>query len=144
MRARPAVPTPAQFTFWLDLRTRNRDTDQFGHANHAAMATMFEESRIAVVFAPAHAVETAGIDLLVANLTMAFYKELRAPGNVRIGARVTRIGASSLDIEQAIFAGDTCYASALAVCVLFGSETRRPVPVSEVLRTALLSTGATN
>lgn len=135
---RAAIPTAELFSHWLELRTRNRDTDQFGHVNHAAMATLFEESRIALVFAPALTDHTVGIDLLIASLAMAFHKELRAPGVVRVGAAVTRVGSSSLDIRQAIFAGDSCYASAEAVCVLFGSDTRRPVPASDALRAGLL------
>ena len=136
-RGRAPVPTADLFPTWLELRTRNRDTDQFGHVNHAAMATLFEESRIALVFAPELAAETRGIDLLVASLSVTFHKELRAPGLVRVGATVTRFGSSSLDVRQAIFADDTCYASAEAVCVLFGSESRRPVRASDALRAAL-------
>lgn len=137
-RARAAPPTPEQFPLWLELRTRNRDTDQFGHVNHAAMASLFEESRIALLFAPGHADQTRGIDLLVASLTMVFHKELRAPGTVRVGAMVTRIGSSSLDIRQALFADDVCHASVEAVCVLFGSDTRQPVRASDALRSRLL------
>ncbi|MEG3143142.1 thioesterase family protein [Sphingomonas sp. RT2P30] len=137
---RAEVPSADEFRFWLPARTRNRDTDQFGHVNHAAMATLLEESRIALIFAPELEVETQGIDLLVASLSMHFHKELRAPGDIRIGARVTRIGSSSLDIRQAIFAGATCFASAEAVCVFLGHETRLPAPVSDTVRKHLLGT----
>ena len=122
----------------MDARTRNRDTDQFGHVNHAAMATLFEESRIALVFAPDLAAETEGIDLLVAKLVMVFHKELRAPGLVRLGAAIARIGSSSLVVRQAIFMDDICFASAQATCVLFGHQSRRPVKVSDYLRRAFL------
>ncbi|HVR90584.1 MAG TPA: hotdog domain-containing protein [Novosphingobium sp.] len=138
---RALAPASELFPTWLKLHTRNRDTDQFGHVNHAAMATLFEESRIALIFAPEFASETRRIDLLVANLRMTFYKELRAPGVVQVGALVTRMGSSSLDIRQAIFVDETCYASADAVCVLFGSETRRPVKASETLRSMLMPAG---
>lgn len=140
-RSRAAVPIPDQFATWLDIRARNRDTDQFGHVNHAAMATLFEEGRIALIFAPDHAAETAGTDLLIASLTMNFHKELRAPAPIRIGSIVTRIGTSSLEIRQGLFAGDTCYASAEAACVLFGCSSRRPVTVSDALRSSLLNAG---
>ena len=139
---RPTAPSASAFDRWLNLRTRNRDTDQFGHVNHAAMATLFEESRIALIFSEELAEETRAFDLLVAQLTMDFHKELRAPGQVRVGAAVTRIGSSSLDIRQAIFAGETCFASAGAVCVLIGKDTRRPARVGDGLRRHLLpSTG---
>ena len=136
---RAAVPTADRFASWLDIRARNRDTDQFGHVNHAAMATLFEEGRVELIFAAEHAAETAGIDLLVASLAMTFHKELRAPAPVRVGSMVTRIGTSSLEIRQGLFAGDTCYASAEAACVLFGRISRRPVPVSDAMRSRLLN-----
>ena len=138
-RVRAEVSTPDQFSHWLDIHARNRDTDQFGHVNHAAMATLFEESRIALIFAPENADEIAGVDLLVASLSMTFHKELRAPAPVRVGSIVTRIGTSSLEIRQGLFAGDTCYASAEAACVLFGRSSRRPVPASDALRSSLLN-----
>ena len=133
-RQRAEIPRAEEFSFWLPMRTRNRDTDQFGHVNHAALATIFEESRIALIFCQEMAPETSGIDLLIASISMEFHKELRAPGDIRVGAQVTRIGSSSLDIRQAVFGGGVCYASAQAICVLFGHESRRPVPVSPVLR----------
>ena len=139
-RQRAETPAMAEFSFWLPLRTRNRDTDQFGHVNHAAMATLFEESRIALIFAPDLEAETRGVNLLIASISMHFHRELRAPGDVRIGACVTRIGSSSLDIRQAIFAGETCFASAEAVCVLLGKASRRPARVSDILRHHLLGT----
>ena len=116
------------------MKARNRDTDQFGHVNHASMATFFEEGRIALVFAPETAGETRGRDLLVANLTMTFHKELGAPGAIEVGSCVTRIGSSSLDVRQGVFAGDVCYASALASCVLIDARTRRPERIADALR----------
>ena len=138
-RARGSIPTRDDFRFWLPLRTRNRDTDQFGHVNHAAMATLLEESRVALIFDPALAEDTQDIDLLVASLNMTFHKELRAPGDIQVGATVSRIGSSSLDIRQGIFAGDTCFASSSAVCVLLGKSSRRPAKVCDSLRAYLLS-----
>ena len=40
-RSRVAVPGRGDFRVWCSLQLRNRDTDQFGHVNHAAMATLF-------------------------------------------------------------------------------------------------------
>jgi acyl-CoA thioester hydrolase len=138
LRPRAETPLLSEFPVWLEINTRNQDTDQFGHVNHAAMATLFEEARIALIFSPELRAETAAVDLLVVKLTMNFHKELKAPGFVRVGSNVTRIGASSLDIRQAIFASGACFASAEAVCVLLGKESRRPTRVSDGIRHQLL------
>ncbi len=132
------MPTPEQFDTWIVEKTRNMDTDQFGHVNHAAMATLFEGARVELVFAPQMAEETEGIDLLIARLTMSFHRELAAPGTVRIGSAVRRIGSSSLDIDQAIFDGDACIASAQSVCVLIDHNVRKPHRVSDRLRAHLM------
>ncbi len=138
-REKAAIPTAAMFGMWVAEKTRNRDTDQFGHVNHAAMATLLEGARIELVFAPELEAETAGIDLLVVRLTLNFHKELRAPGRVRIGSRVTRIGSSSFDVAQAIFDGEDCSASAEAVCVLLDRRTRKPSPLTQRMRAHLLA-----
>ena len=137
--ARAGVPTRGMFISWIKTQTRNRDTDQFGHVNHAAIATLFEEGRIALVFTPELVAETATVDLLVASLSMTFHKELRAPGSVEIGSIVTRIGTSSFCVDQAVFTEATCFASAAAVCVLLGKESRKPAPVSDLMRAGLLA-----
>lgn len=139
--ARPQPLQASEFSFWTEMRTRNRDTDQFGHVNHAAMASLLEESRIDLVFGPQMDGETDHQDLLIAQLTMNFHKELRAPGAVRVGARVLAMGSSSLRIEQGIFQEEVCVASALAVCVLIAKATRRPDPISEAARSRFEAAG---
>ncbi len=135
---RSTLPTPLQYGTWVVEKTRNMDTDQFGHVNHAAMATLFEGARVELIFAPEVAVETEHHDLLIAKLTMNFHRELAAPGTIRNGSAVRRIGSSSLDIDQAIFDGDSCIASSLSVCVLIDHGTRKPSRVSERLRSHLM------
>ena len=137
-RERTGPPVLAAFTTWATEKTRNMDTDQFGHVNHAAMATLLEGARIDLVFTPELASEASGIDLLVASLTMVFHRELAAPGMVRIGSVVRRIGTSSLDIHQGIFDDGECVASAEAVCVLLDRASRRPARVGDRMRAHLM------
>ena len=68
---------------------------------------------------------------------MAFAKELKAPNTVDVGATVRRIGSSSLDIRQAIFQGEVCYAFADSLCVLIDRSSRRPTPAPQWLRDKL-------
>lgn len=93
-----------------------------------------------MIFVPALLVETALIDLLLVRISMTFHKELRAPGSVQIGSEVTRIGRTSIDISQGLFAEASCFASAEAVCVLLSKQSRRPTPAGELLRAHLLGT----
>jgi acyl-CoA thioester hydrolase len=134
MIVRDATPTPDAFRAWVEIPARNRDTDQFGHVNHAAMASLFEEGRIALVFAPEIHAETAAAALLIVKLTMNFHRELKAPSLVRVGSIVTRIGSSSLNIRQALFVDEVCFASAEAICVLVRKDNHRPMPVHDRLK----------
>jgi len=133
------TPSADRLGSWVTIATRNRDTDQFGHVNHAAMITLFEEARIALVFRPDLSEDLRSIDLLIASLTFSFHKELRAPGIIRVGSQVTTIGNSSLTILQALFDGETCIASGEAICVFLDRQSRKPARVGDHARAVLLA-----
>jgi acyl-CoA thioester hydrolase len=127
-----APPGRDAFRFWTQEKLRNPDTDQFGHVNNAAMASFFEAGRMELFAGrPAAA---AKLQLVVARLLMNFHKELYYPGEVSIGSIVTRVGRSSFDVAQGLFAGDDCIASAQATCVAFDAEQRRPTEIPGPLR----------
>ena len=122
------------FRFWTQEKLRNPDTDQFGHVNNAVMASFFEAGRMEL-FAkrPADPV-AAKLQLVVVRLLMNVHKELYYPGEVAIGSIVTRVGRSSFDVAQGLFASDDCIASAQATCVAFDPSRRRPAEIPDGLR----------
>jgi acyl-CoA thioester hydrolase len=75
---------------------------------------------------------------MIVRLIVDFRAELFYPGVVDIGTRILRLGRASFTMAQAVFAGDSCAATAESTCVLVDTETRRAVPVPEALRRELL------
>ncbi len=125
-------PARDAFRFWTREKLRNPDTDQFGHVNNAAMASFFEAGRMEL-FAGRPA-DRAKLQLVVVRLLMNFHKELYYPGEVAIGSVVTRVGRSSFDVAQGLFAGEDCIASAQATCVTFDPEQRQAAGIPGSLR----------
>jgi acyl-CoA thioester hydrolase len=126
------------YRFWTEEKLRNADTDQQGHINNAIQSTLFEAGRIEVLASPALRDVFAVNNIVVVRLLINFQKELFFPGTVKIGTKVSRIGKSSIDFQQAVFASNGEVASAEATCVLLDRQTRKPVEVSTVARQFLM------
>lgn len=135
------LPDPSEFRFWTEEKLRNRDTDQFGHVNNAAIASFFEAGRMEMVSGPDAAPLADGASLAVVRLLIEFSRELFYPGGVRVGSSVVDVGNTSFSVRQALFDGAGCVATAQATCVLIDSALRRPRRIPEALRAHLLTSG---
>jgi acyl-CoA thioester hydrolase len=127
----------ADFRFQTTQMLRNADTDQFGHVNHAAMITYFEEGRIGILNAPEIASLLKTQDLVVARINFSFHRELRYPGQVVVASSIDRVGSSSMTVRQALFNVGECVASGEAICVLIDRDTRRPAAIDQRTRAFL-------
>lgn len=132
-RARSALPPRERFACWTREKLRNRDTDQFGHVNNAAIATFMEAGRMEL-FA---GVEMGGANILVVRMLSEFHRELFYPGEVDVGTAVSGIGNSSFSVEQGLFDAKGCVATGEATCVFFDSAARRPVRIPDTVREQL-------
>jgi Thioesterase-like superfamily len=76
---------------------------------------------------------------LVAETSCRFLKELSFPDLLHIGLRLDKLGNSSVIYQLAVFRGDDEDAAAVGrfVHVYVDTRTRRPVPVPEIVRSAL-------
>jgi acyl-CoA thioester hydrolase len=126
------------YRFWTEEKLRNADTDQQGHINNAIQSTLFEAGRIEVLASPALQEVFAVNNIVVVRLLINFKKELFFPGTVKVGTRVSRVGKSSIDFQQAVFGPEGEVASAEATCVLLDRQSRKPVEVSAAARKFLM------
>jgi acyl-CoA thioester hydrolase len=108
---------------------RYADMDRQGHVNNAVFATFSEIGRVAFLYDPAHPLAPEGASFVIARLAIDFHAELFWPGTVEIGTGVTRIGRSSMTLEQGLFSNGKLVASAEAVIVLFDQATRSSCPL---------------
>lgn len=129
-------PEPANLPLRLDdypTRTHDKvryaDTDRQGHVNNSVFASFLETGRVEVLYDPEHPLADEGASFVIARLVLDFKAEIRWPGRVDIGTRVARVGRSSVTLEQGLFQGDTCVATAETVIVHVDSTTGRARPL---------------
>lgn len=120
-----AVTTLAMFPLKTYDKLRYADTDRQGHVNNAVFATMLETGRAELLYAPEDPMYDAGCAFVIASLRLDFLGEIRWPGRVEIGSRVTRIGNSSFTLDQGLFQDERCIATGEAVIVQMNETTRR-------------------
>ena len=130
----------ADFPVLLPMTTRWADNDVFGHLNNAVYYVLFD-SAINRWVGQATGTDPAGLPAmgLVAESGCTYLGELRYPQDVRVGLSVVRVGTSSVTYRTALFAQDDDVPAAVGrwVHVYVDRDSRRPVPVPDVLRAAL-------
>jgi len=131
--ARGASPPPtlADYPLRSFEKLRYADTDRQGHVNNAVFATMLETGRVELLYAPEAPLFDAGCAFVIASLHLDFRAELTWPGTVDVGTRVAAIGKSSFTLEQGLFQGGTCVATAQTVIVQTNEQSRRSQPLGE-------------
>lgn len=122
---------------WTEDVLRYGDTDANGHINNSTYSVLCESGRV-------HLFETRIVPLLspehffvIVKLTVEFRAELFYPGRVRTGSWISRLGRTSLTVQQALFCRDTLAATSEGVCVVMDRTTRRPTPFPDAARAAV-------
>lgn len=117
------------------------DQDAFGHVNNTVPLRWFESARIAYSsrVGLSDLMPTHRIGPILASITANYRKQLRFPDTVLVGARITRIGRTSLTMDHAVISRDQ---RALAVdgtstLVVFDYARNSPEPVPAAIRLAI-------
>lgn len=132
------LTTASTFDFFVEENVRFSDTDMVGHVNNVAHVALVEAGRIGYAFDLA---DRAGVDagtVTFVRLEIDFLADLHYPATVRIGARALAVGRTSFTVGIGVFDGDRCVSASRNVLVHLG-EDRRPAPVPDGLRDALLA-----
>jgi len=129
---------PARFT----VPVQWGDQDAFGHINNVVYVRWFESARIAYL-------EQSGLDPLLlqhdlgpilANVSCNYRRQLLYPDTVTIGARITRLGRTSLTMQHAVLSHgqQAIVADGESIVVTFNYQTQQsveiPANVREVIR----------
>lgn len=129
----------SDFPVLLPMTTRWSDNDVFGHLNNAVYYELFD-SAINRWLGEATGLDPAALPAMgvVVESGCRFLGEVRYPQDVRVGLAVVRIGTSSVTYRPALFAaGEAPAAVGRWVHVYVDHDTRRPVPLPDVVRSAL-------
>ncbi|TPP11169.1 acyl-CoA thioesterase [Rhizobium glycinendophyticum] len=120
-------------------KLRYGDTDRQGHVNNAVYATFLETGRVELIFKADARLLEEGFSFVLAKLDINYIAEVLWPGTVEIGTRVTKVGRSSVTMEQAVFQNGKLCASAETVVVHFDQTTRKSHAFSQAQRAKLES-----
>jgi acyl-CoA thioester hydrolase len=130
----------ADYPHVLEIPTRWKDNDVYGHVNNVEYYSYFD------TVINAWLIREGGLDIhggavigLCAESHCSFKAELAFPETVRAGLRVGKLGRSSVRYEIGLFreAGDEPAAEGWFVHVFVDRETRRSVEIPAGIRAAL-------
>lgn len=130
---------PAAFPVTITLPVQWGDQDAFGHVNNVRFLRWFESSRIAYFRTCGIELTAAGLGPILASVTCNYRQQVRFPDTVTVGARVTGLGRSSINIEHKLWS-DRLNAVATdgnSTVVIFDYELQRPAPISDGIRAAI-------
>jgi acyl-CoA thioester hydrolase len=137
--------TRDDFDILAPVTTRWSDNDMFGHLNNAVYLELFDTVLNAWMMRETGIDESVAPVLgVVAETTCRYLAEVAFPEPVEVGVRVARLGRTSVVFEFGLFLEHT---TAIAthgewVQVYIDRETRRPVPIPDVVREHLEGTVA--
>jgi len=131
------VDDRARYPHWTTVTLRYSDQDSMGHINNVAFAAYVEAGRVAFEHAHMFPVLGARQDFLLANLSIAYRRQLRYPGTVEVGTGVVRLGRTSLTLAHGIFHDGALAADAESVIVLADLDTGQSIAFSDAARATL-------
>jgi acyl-CoA thioester hydrolase len=136
----PGMPL-ADYRIVLTLPVQWGDQDAFQHVNNTVYLRWFESARILYgeqvgLF---ERMKAENIGPILASITCHYRLPITYPDLVLIGARITRIGRSSLTMDHLLMseAASAVAAEGTSTLVLYDYNTARPHPVPEEIRKAI-------
>ncbi len=116
-----------------DIQVRFSDSDALGHLNNAAFAEYAEIGRLDFLGGfPALAPS-----LILAHLSIDFRRQVRLNQTVSVDTAVERVGETSVQLRQWVYADDEVAAEIRSVVVHFDYDAQQSVPIPGDVRSAL-------
>ncbi len=137
MKSEKPTDTRRDFPHFAEVQTRWADNDVYGHVNNVVYYEYFD-SVINRYLIDEGGLEIEGDAIGVCVESQCRYLESAAyPEKLDAGLRVKRLGESSVTYEIGIFRGETLCALGSFVHVFVDAKARRPIRISEQMRSAL-------
>jgi acyl-CoA thioester hydrolase len=122
---------------WVTDTLRFGDTDAFGHINNTTFSVLCESGRVHLFTTRLVPILPPRAYIVVVRLAIDFKAELHYPGEVRTGTWITRVGRTSVTLEQVLVSDGQVAATAEGVCVLMDGASRRPLAWPDASRPAV-------
>lgn len=125
----------ADFYHFLLENTRWGDSDMLGHINNVLYARYYESARTSYLR------EALDIDfinpnkkgIILADMKIAYLKQLHHPAAMTIGARISRLGGSSMHLDAAVFieGDETPISTSRATLVWFDFDNNKSIKIPQ-------------
>ena len=126
------------FPVWITVPVQWGDQDAFGHVNNTVYFRWFESARIAYADGIRLSEGDAGkdVDPILAAISCQYLRQLTYPDTVHVGARISRIGRSSLTMEHCLISEQwrAVAATGDSTLVAFDYAAQKSVPVPASVR----------
>ena len=126
---------------WITLPIQWGDQDAFGHVNNTVYLRWFESSRIEYDNRAGLSQTGTGqaIGPILAAISCNYRRQLKFPDTVHIGARITRIGNSSVKMEHRVVSQllGAVAADGDSTLVAFDYSAQKPIAVPASVRAAI-------
>ena len=130
------------FSHFLAENTRWGDTDMLGHINNVLYARYYESARTSYLL------EVLDMDfinpnktgIILADMKIAYLQQLHHPASMKIGARVSRLGGSSFQLDAAVFIDDseTPISTSRATLVWFDYDKNQTLKIPQSVRETIV------
>jgi acyl-CoA thioester hydrolase len=128
----------AGFPTVIHLPVQWGDQDAYQHVNNVVYFRWFESARIAYLeeIGLKEMYRTSGIGPILAAIGCNYRRQLVYPDTVAVGARITRIGRTSFEMEHALVSTQqqALIADGKSTIVTFDYGTQRPIPMPTDVR----------
>lgn len=134
------APSRSDYRYYLEIPTRWRDNDSYGHMNNAVYYTLLEMVIMRYLeVESAIDLDALGVRCFTVENGCTYHEALKYPDIVEAGLRVGRLGNSSVRYEVGLFAkGDSSVkATGLVIDVFVDAKTERPTQLPDVVREKL-------
>ena len=113
------------------------DQDIFGHVNNTVHIRWFESARMAYSVRCGMDGRLGGtFDPILVSISCNYRKQVSFPDTVRIGARVSRIGRTSMTMDHAVYSElqECLVADGDSIIVVFDYEAQKPSRIPNEMR----------
>ena len=115
------------------IQMRFSDTDALGHLNNGSYAIYAETARLSLLGELGQSFRS----LILAHLSIDFRRQVMFGERVEVETVITKLGTTSITLEQVVRANGEPAAEVRSVVVLFDYTTQRPRPLPPDARSQL-------
>lgn len=121
----------------LPIQPRFSETDGLGHINNTVIPVWFEAARepIFAIFNPT--LNLSQWNLIIAKIEVEYLAQIHYPDAIEIRTYLTKIGNSSMHIQQQVLQNDEIVAKGQCVMVKYDYNSQTSVAITEAEKHSL-------